>query len=160
MSTVRFTFRYFEEILAGFFLVLISLATLANVVSRYLFNTPISWGEELARYGFIWLVFLGAALCTKHKRHICIDVVAVFLPPRGQLLLKILADAGVLTLMMIVIYYGAILSAASSHPTSTLGMPTYLVYMVAPLSALLVLIHSTRDLWRTLKSAFARGVEP
>ena len=160
MALLRFTLRYFEEILAGTFLVLMSVATLANVSARYGFNSPIPWAEEFSRYAFIWLVFIGAVLCTKHKRHICIDVVVAFLPRRTQLFFKLLADAAVLVLMIIMLYYGSILAASASHLTSTLRMPTYFVYMVAPLSAFFILLHSVKDFWRNLRNAFGRGAEP
>ncbi len=58
-----------------------SLATFGNVVARYFFNSPIEWAEEFSRYAFIWIVFLGAAVCTKHGRHIVIDGLALALPP-------------------------------------------------------------------------------
>ena len=51
--------EYFEEIVAGMFMVLMSLTTFANVVARYVFNSPIQWAEEFSRYAFIWVVFLG-----------------------------------------------------------------------------------------------------
>ena len=138
---------------------LMSVATLANVVGRYGFNSPIPWAEEFSRYAFIWLVFMGAVICTKHKKHICIDVVVIFLPKRTRLFFHLLADVATLALMLIMVYYGWILAASATHPTSTLNVPTYLVYMVAPLSALLILLHSVKDFWRNLRAAFGRGVE-
>ena len=71
--SLRFSVKYFEEILSGTFMVLMSLTTFANVVARYFFNSPIQWAEEFSRYAFIWVVFMGAVVCTKHKRHIGID---------------------------------------------------------------------------------------
>ena len=59
--------------MAGTFLVLMSLATFVNVVFRYVFNSPFQWAEEFSRYAFIWVVFIGAAVSTKHKTHIIID---------------------------------------------------------------------------------------
>lgn len=159
-AVVRTILGNFEEILAGTFMVLMSVATLANVTARYGFNSPIPWAEEFSRYAFIWLVFIGAVVCSKHKRHICIDAIVVFLPRRIQLVFRCLADAAVLALMIILLYYGTILARSATHLTSTLKMPTYFVYMVAPVAALLILLHSVRDVWRGLRDAFGRGVEP
>jgi TRAP-type C4-dicarboxylate transport system permease small subunit len=159
VATLRFTLRYCEEIVAGTFMVLICVATFANVLARYVFNSPFPWAEEIGRYGFIWLTFIGAVLCTKHKKHICIDIVVVFLPRRAQLIFKLLADAAVVVLMIIMVYYGSILAASATHPTATLSMPTYFVYAVVPLSASLILLHSAKDFWRDLQSAFGGGTE-
>ena len=61
MAAVRFVLNYFEELVAGLFMVLMSFSTFANVVARYVFNSPIQWAEEFSRYAFIWVVFMGAA---------------------------------------------------------------------------------------------------
>ncbi len=156
---MRFILRSFEEIVAGTFMVLMCVATLTNVVARYGFNSPIPWADEFSRYAFIWLVFMGAVICTKHKKHICIDAVVAFLPRRTQLFLHLLADVASLALMLIMIHYGWILASSATQPTSTLDVPTYFVYMVVPLSALLILLHSLKGFWRNVRAAFGRGVQ-
>lgn len=55
----------FEELLSGLLLILMSLTTISNVLARYLFNYPLAWAEEFSRYTFIWVVFLGAVVCSK-----------------------------------------------------------------------------------------------
>jgi len=81
VSVLRFAVKYFEEIVAGVFMVLMSVTTFANVLARYFFNSPIQWAEELARYSFIWVVFAGAVVCTKRKRHIAGPLVHFVDPP-------------------------------------------------------------------------------
>lgn len=51
-------------------LVIITGGIFAQVVSRYLFGLPLVWVEELSTYAFLWLVFVGASLALKRKRHI------------------------------------------------------------------------------------------
>lgn len=136
------TARNAEELVAGTCAVLMCLTTLANVVGRYGFDAPIPWAEELARYAFIWLVFVGAALCSKRRRHIAIDAAVAALPPRGRAATRLLVDLATASLMLVLIYYGWLLTAAASQPTSTLGIPTHFVYAVVPLSALLILMRT------------------
>lgn len=140
-----------EEAIAGLFLVMMSLATAANVVARYLFNAPITWAEEFSRYAFIWLVFMGAAACSKRYRHICIDVLVKLLPPPLQRVSRLLADSATVVLMGILVYYGGLLTLSATHPTSTLMVPTYVVYAAVPLSALFILAYALRDLWRSVR---------
>lgn len=132
--------------MAGTSAVLMCLTTLANVVGRYGFDAPIPWAEELARYAFIWLVFIGAALCSKHRRHIAIDAAVMALPARGRAVSRLLVDVATASLMLVLIYYGWLLTAAASQPTSTLGIPTQFVYAVVPLSALLILMRTLVDI--------------
>ena len=44
-----------------------------QVVSRYIFNSPISWTEEMARILFVWICFMGTFLALKTKGHIAIE---------------------------------------------------------------------------------------
>lgn len=41
-----------------------------QVIFRYVFKESLSWSEELARYLFIWLTFIGASIATREKTHI------------------------------------------------------------------------------------------
>jgi TRAP-type transport system small permease protein len=151
MRVVRFVGQYFEEIVAGIFMVLMSLTTFGNVVARYVFNSPIQWAEEFSRYAFIWLVFMGAVICTKVKRHIIIDTLIVFMPPRVKAALQLVVDVLVIGLMLIMVYYGWILIGSATQPTSTLKVPQYVVYLCVPLSALLILVRSFEDIKENLR---------
>ena len=44
-----------------------------QVVSRYIFNSPISWTEEMARILFVWICFMGTFLALKTKGHIAVE---------------------------------------------------------------------------------------
>jgi len=160
LQAIRFALRNFEEIIVGTLMALMSLATLSNVVGRYLFNSPIPWAEEFARYAFIWLVFFGAVVCTKQKRHIVVDVLVLFLPKRMQSLFHLVVDVAVLGLMAVIIYYGLILTASATQPTATLGVPRSLVYAAVPMSAALIFLYGLRDLRHDFSSAMRKGELP
>lgn len=149
---MRFYLGKLEEIVAGIFMVLMSICTVGNVIARYVFNCPIAWAEEFARYAFVWVVFLGAVACTKQKRHIIIDAVIGTLPRRVRSAVRAFADLLIMGLMVALVYYGWIFTSMSTEPTSMLEIPQYLIYVVVPLSALLVLLYTVRDFQRALGS--------
>ena len=148
---------YLEEVIAGALLVLMTVTTIANVIARYCFNSPLSWAEELARYTFIWVVFLGAAVCTKQGRHIVIDGLMLSLPER--LRAGILAGVDVLTIatMAALVYYGWVLTLFTTQPTSTLKVPMSVVYVVVPLSALSIALRTLPVLAAHLRVAVKGG---
>ena len=45
-----------------------------QVLCRYCFNLPLAWAEELVRYTYIGVSFLGAAVAVRENSHICIDI--------------------------------------------------------------------------------------
>ena len=153
MNIARFSVKYFEEILSGTFMVLMFLATFANVVARYFFNSPILWAEEFSRYAFIWVVFLGAVVCTKHKRHIGIDSVVKVLPSHIQPWVNLAADLLTLALMVIIIWYGWILTRSATQITATLQIPQYVIYIVVPSSGVLGALYGLGDFRRHLGEA-------
>ena len=61
-------------------LLAMTLAVLAGVVSRYVFNDSFSWTEEFAIWCFTWLIFLGAALGVRQQRHVAGDFLPKDLP--------------------------------------------------------------------------------
>jgi TRAP-type C4-dicarboxylate transport system permease small subunit len=61
----------------------IFVLVVAGVVLRYVFNDPLTWGEELIVGLFTWMVFIGASAAVRTHMHIRIDVMApVYANPR------------------------------------------------------------------------------
>jgi TRAP-type C4-dicarboxylate transport system permease small subunit len=158
VKAVRLLIVNAEEIASSSLLALMCLATFGNVVARYFFNHPIEWAEEFSRYAFIWIVFLGAAVCSKHGRHIVIDGLALALPPRVQAGLATLVDAITLAFMAVLAYYGWILTIFTTQPTSTLYVPMSVVYVIVPASAVLIALRSLGSLARRLRPSGQGGV--
>jgi TRAP-type C4-dicarboxylate transport system permease small subunit len=156
LGALRLGIQYFEEIVAGSFMVLMSLTTFANVLARYFFNSPIQWAEELARYAFIWVVFMGAVVCTKRKRHIAIDILLQAIPLRASAWVRLVADCCTLGIALVIAYYGWKLTAAATQITATLQVPHYLVYVVVPVSAVLIALHTLRDFLGNLRAGLRR----
>ena len=91
----------------GIFLVLAIVAMIGvQVVSRYFFNQPLAWVEELSTYCFIWTVFVGASIALKEDRHIAITALELCLSDAQKRWLKVLIWISVLTFLLIMIPHG------------------------------------------------------
>ena len=55
-----------------------------NVVLRYVFNSGIAMSEELSRWLFVWMVFLGAIVGLREHAHLGMDTLVKALPPAGS----------------------------------------------------------------------------
>jgi TRAP-type C4-dicarboxylate transport system permease small subunit len=55
-----------------------------NVVLRYGFNSGIAISEELSRWLFVWMVFLGAIIGMREHAHLGVDSFVKVLPPYGR----------------------------------------------------------------------------
>jgi TRAP-type C4-dicarboxylate transport system permease small subunit len=73
--------------------VMMMLLTTADVIARYVFNSPTMWADEMASYLLIAIVFLGLAQNLRTDGHIRIDVVTSHVTPRVRLVLEVFAFA-------------------------------------------------------------------
>lgn len=80
----------------GAILVLLLLCMVAmvfgNVVLRYGFNSGILISEEISRFAFVWLTFLGAVLTFRENSHLGVETVVQRLPRRGRLVCMALTN--------------------------------------------------------------------
>jgi C4-dicarboxylate transporter DctQ subunit len=60
------------------------LTMFIEVVRREVFSYSSIWGEEIVRYSFIYLAWIGAAAAVRERGHIRIDVILHYLGPRGE----------------------------------------------------------------------------
>ncbi|MFS8038703.1 TRAP transporter small permease [Xanthobacter sp. AM11] len=60
--------------------------------TRYVLNDSFAWTEELATYCLVAVVFIGASMCVRLSRHIQVDLLYRFLPPRAGRVMALLVD--------------------------------------------------------------------
>ncbi len=81
--------------IAGWILVLVLsvmvVLAFGQVLLRNVFGTGIVWGDILLRHLVLWLGFLGATVATGEGRHIKVELLTKFVPPKAQKILGILA---------------------------------------------------------------------
>lgn len=84
-----------------------------EVVRRFVLDFSSIWGEETARYAFIYLVWIGAAAAVRDRAHIRLDVLLTFLPPRVRTAVFLLGDVlmGVLAAVILYLSIGPFLSS-------------------------------------------------
>ncbi|MGE0313534.1 MAG: TRAP transporter small permease [Lautropia sp.] len=75
------------------FYVFCCIVIVQEVVRRFVLNYSSAWGEEAARYAFIYLGWLGAAHAVHVRAHIRFDIVIGAVGARGRALLYMLAEA-------------------------------------------------------------------
>ena len=76
-----------------------------EVVRRFVFQYSSLWGEEVARYAFIYLGWIGAAQAVKERAHIRFDTVLQLLPRRSHGYISIIADVVTLMFAIVAIYW-------------------------------------------------------
>ena len=105
-----------------------------QVIARYVFNNSLSWSEELARYLFIWLVFIGISYGAKQMKHLRIDVFLNIFPKKIRPYIMVLSEIIVLVFEGIV-FYSAVTTVSKYmkiHMASpAIGVPLWVVHSSA-----------------------------
>ena len=78
-----------------------------EVLRRFVFSYSSMWGEETARYAFIYLVWLGAAAAIKDRSHIRIDIIFDVVSEKFKPYLYIFGEFATLFFASIALYYSA-----------------------------------------------------
>lgn len=81
-----------------------------NVVLRYGFNSGISVSEELSRWLFVWITFLGAIVAVKEQGHLGTDILLISLPPIGQRICLVISH-GLMLFCTWLLFSGALAQA-------------------------------------------------
>lgn len=131
-------------ILKGVVVVLLTAMTTTvalQIVLRYFFASPLPWGEEITRYMFVYLIFLGAAVGIHAGIHVSIDALVVRLPGRARRVMELLAKLIVAAFLVVLVIYGTQLAVNTLGQRSpALGIPIGVAYFAIPLGALFGLL--------------------
>lgn len=132
----------------------------AEVVRRELLDYSSIWGEEIVRYAFIYLVWIGAAAAMRERAHIRIDVILRAVGARGKAAVYIFGDLVALAVALGALYWSfkTVLVSAEFGSVSH-GLRLSMVWFLAaiPIGFTLLVIRIVQSLLRDL-SDFRRGV--
>ena len=119
-----------------------------NVVLRYAFNSGITVSEELGRWLFVWVTFMGAVVALREHAHLGTDALVARLSPLGK---KICLVVGHLIMIYIcwLIYEGSMAQTKINWdvlaPSSQL--PLAIVYAAGVFFAVSGGVMLVLDLW-------------
>ncbi|MDT8377926.1 MAG: TRAP transporter small permease [Desulfotignum sp.] len=84
---------------------LVVIAIFMEVFRRFFLSYSSIWSEEIARYAFIYITWIGAAAAIRERAHIRIDVFLPLLPDKGKAVVFIFGDIITLILSCIALYW-------------------------------------------------------
>jgi TRAP-type C4-dicarboxylate transport system permease small subunit len=137
------------------FYVVIVLTIGVEVIRRFALSYSSNWGEEVARYAFIYLAWIGAASAIKDRAHIRIDVILNFLPRIGKLAIYILGDLVMLIISMLAFYYSMetlLTSIKFGSVTHGLGVSQAWFLAAVPVGFSLMLLRLLQSLTRDIQA--------
>lgn len=122
-----------------------------NVVLRYGFNAGITVSEELSRWLFVWMTFLGAVVGLHRRAHLGTDMLLVALKPAGQKVCFVLAHLLMLFICVLMVQ-GAWAQTVINLGTTSAAMqvPVAWLYASGLVFSVLAALVLLNNLWRLL----------
>jgi TRAP-type C4-dicarboxylate transport system permease small subunit len=141
--------KYVDQVLAWMVIVLMavmSLDVLWQVFTRFIMGDPSPWTEELARFTLIWVGLLGAAYVAGQKMHLALDLLPMKLEGNSKIYLDLFIQSSIFIFALVVMVIGGInlvyLMLLFEQASAALGVKLGHVYIVVPMSGLLIMFYS------------------
>ena len=148
MSLLRKIDQNAERWLLLTFYVMLVATMAVEVLRREVFSYSSIWGEEIVRYSFIYLAWIGAAAAVKERAHIRIDVLMHYLGPRPKALLYIFGDLVMFAVAIVALYW----SYETVHVSAKFGSVTDGLRISKVWFLLAVPVGFALIIWRLLQS--------
>lgn len=132
------------------------LDVLWQVTSRYIMNSPSSYTDELAGYLLIWVGLLGAAYVAGKREHLAIDLLIQRSSPERRFKLEMIISVVVILFALSVMVVGGSWLVYTRFfltvKSAALGMPLGAVYLVLPISGVLIAYFDIDYMYNTVKA--------
>ncbi len=119
-----------------------------QILVRYIFNSPSTVSEELLTYSFTWMSLFAASYVFGKRDHMRMGFVADKLSPDKLKVLNIILEVITSAFSAIVMVYGgiSITKLSMTQKTASLGIPMGYIYLVIPISGILIVIYSVLNI--------------
>lgn len=122
---------------------LMAIFVFGNVILRYVFNSGITWSEEVSRFLFIWLIFLGSILALKDNEHLGVDSLVKKLPIVGKKIVYVISNL-ILIVTLVLLFDGSwkltLLNTDLSAPATGMSYAYIYVFGMIMSGAMILII--------------------
>ncbi len=147
--------KEFEYYMITTAMLLLVFMGILQILFRFIVNFSLSWTEELSRYLFILMIYTGASLALKKKKHVKVELVDIYFKKNNiKKWITIFNNFVMLYLLIAVGYAGLKISITTfemEQLSPALGIPMYIIYGIIPITFLFgvyrafqVLIHEIK----------------
>jgi TRAP-type C4-dicarboxylate transport system permease small subunit len=124
--------------------------TVVQVFNRYVLQSSLDWSEELARYLFIWAVYVGCSYATQMDRHLEVTILRTIFQGKFARPITILASIFTVAFCIFATILGikfVIFLAGTGQKTPALEVPAYWVYLCMPVGLGFMALRTIERLW-------------
>ncbi|MCG8482928.1 MAG: TRAP transporter small permease [Clostridia bacterium] len=144
----------FEEVLCAILLAAMTVIIFIQIIFREM-GIPAAWSEELARYMFVWQIYIGCALGVKRRKHIKVDAVMLLIKDKWHVVMYIISNILFMVFCIIISIYGMELlykiQFIQKQVSPAMRIPTVIPYSSFVFGCLLMIIRLVQDTMKLVK---------
>jgi len=162
MKALKILDEKFEEYFLAVTLSISVILIFLQVVMRYVFSNSLSWTEEMARYLFLWQIWVGAAYAVKKNKHLNADILRSLLPVDKQKYLDLISTVIWLLFSIFLVYKSSTLVstiARMGQLSPAMRMPMEYAYASVPVGCSLMAIRLVQKIYLDNKKMKMEGVK-
>jgi len=116
-----------------------------GVITRYVFNSPLTWTNEAAIYALIWMTFIGGSMEIRNKQSAAVSILADKLKPKAA---RLVISFGYVVIALFALYLVWQSARWLSSPnimiqhSPALRWPMIIFYAAVPIGFLFVIVHA------------------
>jgi TRAP-type C4-dicarboxylate transport system permease small subunit len=138
-------------------LAILTFVVFYSVLLRYAFKSPLAWSEEIARYLFIWLIFLGISVAEQYGEHFKIELFIEMVPPKVRIVIEIVLNSLIFYALYILFREGINYYNQGKGGLSTITqMPLSYVYLALPVATVLTFLNRIGTMHKTIITLFIK----
>ena len=121
-------------------------ALILQIIFRYVFNSSLSWSEELALFLFTWVVLLAGSIGVREHMHVRLILVRDRFAPFGRKCFDLFAEVLAIAFGFLLLIKGwdyTVATAEQGMVSAAVRYPLQYLYFVAPLAGGLIIFHGT-----------------
>jgi TRAP-type C4-dicarboxylate transport system permease small subunit len=150
--------RYPEDWLAMIIFWSLALIVFLQFFTRYVLNDSLSWTEEIARYGLMWVTFIGGIMVTRRGTHIAVELLSNLMKPGpARVGLLIFIDVVKFLFLGLLAYFSlTITERMDSQRMTVFDLPMSYVYAGVAIGCIGMFLRQAQNLWRNYKMRWRR----
>ncbi|TCP96576.1 TRAP-type C4-dicarboxylate transport system permease small subunit [Cricetibacter osteomyelitidis] len=141
------------SLLLGLMLVVMIALVFLNVILRFFFNSGLVWSEEVSRYVFVYVIYIGAIVAMKENAHLGVDTLIKNVPEKIKLFLFILGRLIIIAVMGILMKgsYAMVMQSMTAKAAAT-GLPLSFVYVTGLITGAAIILISVLNIVDVIKN--------
>jgi TRAP-type C4-dicarboxylate transport system permease small subunit len=159
MRIIRFLLVDFVEFILVCLMVAMCVDIFVGVYTRYVVGQAAPWYDEVARYLFIWMVFLGAAVAVHRKAHYVVHLIVDRFDVGARFAVELFWWAIVMGFSVFITILGImVMEGVSVQVSPALGLTLSWVFLAVPVHGCLSFLYASAHLYQAIQAKLNGGM--